>query len=32
VLLKGGVKQGDMVAISGVMLLREGMQVRKYEP
>ncbi|NOX56710.1 MAG: efflux RND transporter periplasmic adaptor subunit [Planctomycetes bacterium] len=32
VLLKKGVKKGDMIAISGVALLREGMQVRKYEP
>jgi RND family efflux transporter MFP subunit len=31
VLLKGGVQEGDMVAISGVTALREGMQVRKYE-
>jgi len=31
VLLKGGVEEGDMVAISGVTSLREGMQVRKYE-
>jgi RND family efflux transporter MFP subunit len=32
VLLKSGVKEGDMVAISGVALLRKDMQVRKYEP
>ena len=31
VLLKSGVEEGDMVAISGVTSLREGMQVRKYE-
>jgi len=31
VLLKSGVEEGDLVAISGVMSLREGMQVRKYE-
>ncbi|NQU21425.1 MAG: efflux RND transporter periplasmic adaptor subunit [Candidatus Nealsonbacteria bacterium] len=31
VLLTDGVKQGDLVAISGVTSLREGMQVRKYE-
>jgi RND family efflux transporter MFP subunit len=29
VLLIGGVEQGDLVAISGVTALREGMQVRK---
>jgi hypothetical protein len=31
VLLTGGVEQGDLVAISGVNALREGMQVRKFE-
>jgi RND family efflux transporter MFP subunit len=31
VLLTGGVAKGDLVAISGVTSLREGMQVRKYE-
>jgi len=31
VLLKSGVKEGDLVATSGAALLREGMQVRKYE-
>ena len=31
VLLTSGVEKGDMVAISGVTSLREGMQVRKYE-
>ena len=31
VLLKSGVQEGDIVAISGVTSLREGMQVRKYE-
>jgi len=31
-LLKSGVTQGDQVAISGVTSLREGEQVRKYEP
>ena len=31
-LLKGGVKEGEMVAVSGVTLLREGMQVRKFTP
>ncbi len=31
VLLTAGVKEGDMVAISGVTSLRDGMQVRKYE-
>ncbi len=31
VLLTGGVEKGDLVAISGVTSLREGMQVRKYE-
>ncbi len=30
VLLTGGVENGDLVAISGVTSLREGMQVRKY--
>jgi RND family efflux transporter MFP subunit len=29
--LTSGVEKGDMVAISGVTSLREGMQVRKYE-
>lgn len=32
VLLTGGVKKGEMIAISGVSLLRDGMQVRKFEP
>ncbi len=31
VLLTGGVEEGELVAISGVTALREGMQVRKYE-
>ena len=31
VLLTDGVKEGELVAISGVTALREGMQVRKYE-
>ncbi len=31
VLLKSGVHEGDLVATSGAALLREGMQVRKYE-
>ena len=31
VLLKSGVKNGDMIVTSGVMLLREGMQVRKID-
>ncbi len=31
VLLTGGVEEGDLVAISGVTALREGMQVRKFE-
>ena len=31
VLLTSGVEEGEMVAISGVTSLREGMQVRKYE-
>jgi len=31
VFLKSGVEEGDMVAISGVISLREGMKVRKYE-
>jgi RND family efflux transporter MFP subunit len=31
VLLTGGVEDGDLVAISGVTALREGMQVRKYQ-
>ena len=31
VLLKSGVQEGDLLAISGVTSLREGMQVRKYE-
>ena len=31
VLLTGGAEEGDLVAISGVTALREGMQVRKYE-
>jgi RND family efflux transporter MFP subunit len=31
VLLTDGVKEGDLVAISGVTALREGMQVRKFE-
>jgi RND family efflux transporter MFP subunit len=31
VLLTGGVERGDMVAVSGVTSLREGLQVRKYE-
>lgn len=31
VLLTSGVEEGDMVAVSGVASLREGMQVRKYE-
>ena len=31
VLLKGGVEEGDMVAISGVMQLTDGMQVRKFD-
>ncbi len=30
VLLTGGVEKGDMVAISGVTLLRPGMKVRQY--
>jgi RND family efflux transporter MFP subunit len=29
--IKGGVKEGDMVAVSGVTQLREGMKVRKHE-
>lgn len=29
--IKSGVKEGDMVAVSGVTQLREGMKVRKYE-
>jgi len=29
--LTGGVEKGDMVVISGVTLLRNGMQVREYE-
>jgi RND family efflux transporter MFP subunit len=31
VLLTSGVQKGDLVAISGVTLLREDMQVRKYD-
>ncbi len=31
VLLRGGVKDGDLVAISGVALLREGMKVRAFQ-
>ena len=31
VLLTDGVQDGDLVAISGVTSLREGMQVRKYD-
>jgi RND family efflux transporter MFP subunit len=31
VLLTSGVEEGDLVAISGVTSLREGMQVRKHE-
>lgn len=31
VLLAEGVKEGDLVAISGVTALRDGMQVRKYD-
>jgi RND family efflux transporter MFP subunit len=31
VLLTGGVEKGDLVAISGVTSLREGLQVREYE-
>ena len=31
VLLTSGVEQGDMVATSGVLSLREGMQVRTYD-
>jgi multidrug efflux system membrane fusion protein len=31
VLLTSGVEQGDMVAISGVLSLREGMKVRTYD-
>jgi RND family efflux transporter MFP subunit len=31
VLLTSGVEEGDLVAISGVTLLREGLRVRKYE-
>lgn len=31
VLLKSGVEKGDLVAISGVTALREGMQVRKFD-
>ncbi|MEA1950285.1 MAG: efflux RND transporter periplasmic adaptor subunit [Planctomycetota bacterium] len=31
VLLRGGVKNGEMIVTSGVMLLREGIQVRKIE-
>ncbi len=31
VLLKSGVKDGDLVAISGVTALHKGMQVRKFE-
>ena len=29
--IKSGVKEGDMVAVSGVTQLREGMKVRKHE-
>ena len=32
VLLKGGVEQGDLVATSGVTLLRDGMKVRNFKP
>ena len=31
VLLRSGVKEGELVAISGVTLLREGMKVRQYK-
>jgi RND family efflux transporter MFP subunit len=31
VLLTSGVTEGDLVATSGAMVLREGMQVRRYE-
>lgn len=31
VLLKGGVEQGEMVAVSGVLQLREGRKVSKFE-
>lgn len=31
VLLKSGVEEGDLVAISGVTALREGMKVREYK-
>ena len=32
VTIVSGLSEGDQVAVSGVMALREGMKVRKYEP
>ena len=30
--LNSGVEKGDMIAVSGVTQLREGIEVRNYEP
>jgi hypothetical protein len=30
-MIKSGVSEGDMVAVSGVTQLREGMKVRAYD-